>query len=122
MKIRRLYDVSKVLITIGLIKQIYDNKRSTLEWLGVSEMTSKLNLMVKNSFARLWFSSEKKGNSSNSSMGSPSMQSIASSIPKYPLLPSDYLVGKRLCIDPFEAEEFIEKSKRLKSSAASTGV
>lgn len=99
-QIRRLYDVSKVLITIGLIKQTYDNKRSTLEWLGVEFMVSKLNHMIKSSFARLIFGLD----------GKPSNICVATKknlpIPG----PTEYL-GKRICIDPLEAEAFIAKCR-----------
>ena len=48
-KIRRLYDVSKVLITIGVIKQVQENKRSVLEWVGLDEMKEKIIKIVQNS-------------------------------------------------------------------------
>jgi len=48
-KIRRLYDVSKVLMTIGLIRQIHlnENKRSALEWIGPENMKETISCMLK---------------------------------------------------------------------------
>jgi len=48
-KIRRLYDVSKVLMTIGLIRQVHlnEHKRSALEWIGPDNMKDTINNMLK---------------------------------------------------------------------------
>lgn len=97
-QIRRLYDVSKVLITIGLIRQTYDNKRSTLEWMGIENMVSKLNHMIKSSFARLFFGIDSKPGQVTSGAKKCS-----------PVMGSSEFLGKRICIDPLEAEAYIAK-------------
>lgn len=100
-QIRRLYDVSKVLVTIGLIRQTYDHKRSTLEWTGLASMASTLTHMVESSFARLNFNSEKKLSSFNSQF-----KKWGSSVSTCDSL------GKRSCrdvIDLLEAEDLISK-------------
>lgn len=64
-KIRRLYDVSKVLMTIGIIRQVHlnENKRSALEWIGTDNMKDTINKMLKEgayltnvmALLKLWF-------------------------------------------------------------------
>jgi hypothetical protein len=88
-----------VLITIGLIRQTYDNKRSTLEWMGIEFMVCKLNHMIKSSFARLLFGLDGK---------SPSGVSAKKCLP---VISSSEYLGKRICIDPLEAEIFIAKRR-----------
>lgn len=48
-KIRRLYDVSKVLMTIGLIRQVHlnEHKRSALEWIGPDNMKETITNMLQ---------------------------------------------------------------------------
>lgn len=87
--------MSKVLITIGLIQQSYDNKRSTLEWLGLEHMSQKLTNMLESSFARLQFELDRKGGTGSSGK-------------KVAPCPSEFL-GKRWCIDPIEAEAYIAR-------------
>lgn len=90
--------MSKVLITIGLIRQTYDNKRSTLEWMGIDNMVSKLNHMIKSSFARLFFGIDSKAG-----------QLPAGTKKCSPVIGSSEFLGKRICIDPLEAEAYIAK-------------
>ena len=42
-KIRRLYDISKILATIGLIKNISENKKPLLRWVGTKNMLKVVN-------------------------------------------------------------------------------
>ena len=44
-----MYDVSKVLMTIGLIQQVHlnEHKRSALEWIGPENMKETINRMLK---------------------------------------------------------------------------
>ena len=102
---------SDQLITIGLIRQTYDNKRSTLEWMGIENMVSKLNHMVKSSFARLFFGLDSKAGHSPSGAKKCS-----------PVLGASIFLGKRICIDPLEAEAFIAKRSLASQQRFESGV
>jgi hypothetical protein len=95
--------VSKVLVTIGVIRQTYDHKRSTLEWIGLGSMVSTLTNMVESSFARLSFAS----------VGGDKKQAFASQVKKLCPAALDFeSLGKRRCkdvIDLQEAENFISR-------------
>lgn len=41
--------MSKILVSIGLIKQVQDNKRSALEWTGIANMKITVEQMLKKS-------------------------------------------------------------------------
>ena len=47
-KIRRLYDVSKILMTIGIIKNVQENKRSAMEWVGLENMKDTILKIASN--------------------------------------------------------------------------
>lgn len=49
-KIRRLYDISKILATIGLIENISENKKPMLRWVGIPNMINEVELICKSPF------------------------------------------------------------------------
>ena len=48
-KVRRLYDISKILTTVGLIENISQNKKPLLRWVGIQNMQSVLHIISSSS-------------------------------------------------------------------------
>ena len=94
-KIRRLYDVSKILMTIGIIKHVQQNKRSAQEWVGIQNMKDSILKIAGNK--NLLYNDQTKNTN-----GKPSPQNFADqeNIRKFIFKP---------CIDPRDSYQLLEK-------------